>query len=116
MDLVLLGELTHRGAGSVVVRKSRDFLGSEPALELFLLSLQRCRSVASRGVPEEFLQVSPLEQEGWNNPVKGVGITSQQVHSSLTVTHSTQTSLPETGQTFITAARTEGCRKPHHPV
>jgi len=34
-----------------------------------------------RGHMQEFPHVSGLKEEGWNRPVKGVGITSQQVHS-----------------------------------
>jgi len=49
---------------------------AKATLMLPWLAILDHRSSPNRGHMQEFLQVSGLKEEGWNRPVKGVGITS----------------------------------------
>jgi hypothetical protein len=80
-DAVALGELLHLDPRQVVRHQVIQLVLTKPTLMLPLLAILDHRLSPSRVHIRECPQVSGLKEEGWNRPVKGVGITSQQVHS-----------------------------------
>ena len=75
-DAVALGELLHLDPRQVVRHQVIQLVLAKATLMLLGLAILDHRLSPHRGHMQEFPQVSGPKEEGWNSPVKGVGITS----------------------------------------